>query len=62
MIDPITLLFWLMALSWLVGLVFAILGFADECGFAIALVVWLMFSLPLTTLWALIWVILEVFG
>ena len=62
MIDPITLLFWLMALSWLVGLVFAILGFVDECGFVIALVIWLMFSLPLTTLWALVWVILEVFG
>ena len=62
MIDPITLLFWLMALSWLAGLVFAVLGFADECGFAIALVIWLLFSLPLTALWAIIWVILEVFG
>ena len=38
-----------------------IVGAFDEMGIAVALITWLMFSLPLTALWALVWVVLEVF-
>ena len=61
-LTPIDFIFWLMLGSWVFGALAMIVGAFDEMGIAVALITWLMFSLPLTTLWALIWVILEVFG
>ena len=62
MITPIDFIFWLMLGSWVFGALALISGAIDETGIAVALITWLMFSLPLTALWALVWVILEVFG
>ena len=62
MIDAMAFLFALMILSWMLGLIFMIIGAFDDVGIFCALFVWICFSMPLTGLWAILWVILEVAG
>ena len=64
MIDPITLFFWLAMLSWIVGLISIIVGFCDPYsdGIEFGIIIWIIGSLPLTGFWAILWVIVAVFG
>lgn len=64
MIDPITLFFWLAILSWIVGLISIIVGLCDPYndGIGFGIVIWTMGSLPITAFWAILWVIVAVFG
>ena len=69
MIDPVTLFFCLAMLSWLVGLISVIVGlcdpYSDGIGYGMigyGIVIWVVGSLPLTAFWAILWVIITVFG
>jgi len=61
MIDPLTFIFGLMLASWLIGIVFIVLGIIADAveGFMIAAMVWMLFSIPLTVIWAILWVLVE---